>query len=475
VDPGSGWGAWSGIPTEYFVKPNGGSTDNKPNYGPPLFAPLVETSGTLPVQAWAGTTTSFASGFHVPSEFTLFYDDFNLQDGYDIQFRFAMANDTAVSGTNTLVWEVNKVQIEGVVPCLIPEPGTLALAGIGGLGCLLIVARRRRSRAASTARAVAGSTAVTIVLAAAAVGLLAAAPARAQTSWNFELSNGGWVRSGSTAPINQNIASANRWMWTGTTGALPVTGGTSPHWHVRSIPVQSSAASAAEFLTSATFSGLVATNTGFLPAQNARISIAHGFFFNGSGTNGRPITTGQLQYRLNDSGPWIGLPLDAFTDGGSVTGTNLIFGPSPFKSGSSSFQIVDQADFIAPTYLTPSGAAALPFVSGSAAAFLGSTPAWPGDYYVPSEAYLNADTGLPSIGITSLQLRFTNLSLAGTCDNEDGWNIRFVQVDFSEVTSGVPEPGTLVLGGSGLVAVALTAAIRRRRRHQRPSRPSDSP
>lgn len=335
--------------------------------------------------------------------------------------------------------------------------------------------RDAKQPASGWVRRVTGSTAVTIVATVVAIlcCALAAPPARAQTSWNFQLTNGGWLTSGTTRPVTQDIPSTYQWMWTGTTGTIPVTGGTSPHWHVRAVGVQYPVSSAATLLTSPTFSGLVPTTTGSVPAVNARISIAHDFFYT-TGTNGKPIATGQLQYQLNGSGTWVGLPLDAFNDGGLVTDPNIIFGFSPFRVDASTFRLVNQADFVAPTYVTPTGTAALPIVSGSAAAFLSSTPSWPGDYYVPSEAYLNGDTGL-TVGITSLQLRFVNLNLGGKCEHQDGWNIRFVQVDFAALGPPLPEPGTLALGATGLAGAVAAGAIRRRRRHQRASRPSDRP
>ena len=316
----------------------------------------------------------------------------------------------------------------------------------------------------SRARAVAGSTVVTIIVVIAAVAcVLAAAPAKAQSSWNFQSSNGGWTSTWD-GPWTPN---GYKWLWTGTTTPNPLTGGTSPHWHVLAQQVTESTPTA-YLLTSPVFSGL----SGTVPSQNARISIAHDFLLR-MGTGGSPITAGQLQYRLNGSGTWIGLPLAAFTSGSSVLIDDPVFGPSPFKSGTST-QFVNQTSYVAPTYVTPTGTAALPYISPGAAAFTGTTPGW-STGYVPSQAFLNANTGLPASGITSLELRFTNLNLASNCGVDDGWNVRFVQVDFDTGIPPVPEPGTLALGAVGLASLIATRALRRRRRHQRASSPSDSP
>ncbi|MFM9024575.1 MAG: PEP-CTERM sorting domain-containing protein [Planctomycetaceae bacterium] len=464
VDSGTGWSGWRGVPNAFFKDANNvDPPDNyKPNYGPPtqpLFGSLIDSSTTPAgtVLAWSGSTPAFDTGAHESSVLTLTYADFGLSQYDEIQFRFVMATNLATTGTNGVVWEINSVALDGVYEC--PEPETLALAGIGGLGCLLFVGRRRRRSRAP--RRTLGSTAVALVTVAVVAGLSAPAPAVAGATWNFQTTDGGWVRT-STSPFF--VPADNKWLWTGTySGTGTITGGTSPHWRIVAQGMQPPYSSAG-FLASPVFSGL----SGTVPAQNARISIAHQFLY-ATGTSGLPINTGQVQYRLNGSGTWLGLPLSAFTSGSSVLIDDPVFGPSPFKTGT----LVSQTAYLAPTYLTPSGSAALPHVSGSAAAFLGGSPSWPGNFYVPSQAFLNVTTGLSGTGISSLELRFTNLNLAGNCTQE-GWNVRFVQVDFDTSIPFVPEPSAVATGAGGLATLAATAALRRRR-HQRPSRPSDSP
>ncbi|MFM7108713.1 MAG: PEP-CTERM sorting domain-containing protein [Planctomycetaceae bacterium] len=318
---------------------------------------------------------------------------------------------------------------------------------------------------------------VTILVAAIACALAATVRADAVIPrWDFQTTSGSW-----TGSWDNTLAPADkRWIWTGTySGTAPITGGTSSHWHILAQGVGTGWSNQnAYYLTSPVFSGLVDSGTnGLVPAKNARISIAHNFLLR-MGTNGVPITTGQLEYQLNNSGTWVGLPLSAFTSGTSVlTDFNIDFGYSPFRTISGSLQFVDQVGYVAPNYVLPTGTAALHFGAPGGAAFTGTTAGW-STSYVPSQGFLNANTGLPSTGITDLQVRFTNLNLGTPCScgtYDDGWNIRFVQVDFASTVEGVPEPATIALGASGLAGMAGMAALRRRRRHQRASRPSDSP
>lgn len=464
---GTGWGDWQGIPIADWITSN-----HLPPAEATVFPPLLTSQASPPNLWWAFSGTNNAatnqdaaapgSGPHVRSAFDLPWAPYGLANGAEIQFRFLVGVDgTVPTQPETILWEVNQVQIDGVRVCVVPEPETLALAAVGGLGCLVFVGRRqRRSR---SARKLSRSAAATILLAAAVAGLFAAAPAEAATSWNFQTNDGGWTRTSASPFV---FPPDFRWTWTGTySGTLPITGGTSPHWRVVAMGIQPPF-SAGHFLTSPVFSGL----SGTIPAQNARISIAHEFNY-ATGTSGLPINTGQLQYSV-DGGPWLGLPLEAYTSGSSVLGIDPVFGPSPFASGTVPV-FVDQTEFLAPTYLTPVGTGSLAYVSPGAAAFLGTSPGWPGDFYVPSQTFLNANFGLPSTGISSLQLRFTNLNRAGNCTDE-GWNVRFVQVDFDTGIPPVPEPATIALGATALATVVAAGAIRRRG-HQRASRPSERP
>lgn len=449
-------GSWLGIRSDDFLATSGKIPPSYPNPPYPFIdQTLAPPTGTYAVDAWYETTTKFINGDHQDSQFTLDFPPYQFGPGDLIRFRFLVATQTPLSGTGSPVidWEINKVQIDGVDPAVVPEPGALVLAGIGGLGYLIVVSRRRRSRVVG---AVAGSTAVTVVVVFTIVCALAATPARAgpTTWWDFQQSSGNWTTS---AEGYGYINPDKYWMYTGTMASLPanMTGGTSPHWHVISQGV-SPTTRTAYYLTSP----VIAATGSAGPALGARISIAHDFLFP-SGTNGEPLTTGQVEFRFNESGPWVGLPLSAFTNGGSVFGDFPPYDPSPFNN-SGTLRYVNQSSFVAPNYLLPTGTAAFPFGDPGKAAFTGTTPGWP-TAYVPSQAFITASTGMPVDGITSLQVRFANLNLWSNCGcGTNSWNIRYVQVDFPDDTPipPVPEPGAIALGTIGLALLTGKAALR---------------
>ncbi|MFM8953627.1 MAG: PEP-CTERM sorting domain-containing protein [Planctomycetaceae bacterium] len=447
------WGNWRGIPSQSFVNTNSGTVPDNyvPSYGPPLFSPLIDSSGTTAVQAWAGTTVDFASGKHETSEFTLFYGDFGLQQGDEIEFRFVMATDQATSGTLALNWEVNKVQIDGVKFCVVPEPGTLALLGIGG--GLVVLARLRRT---PRGRVLGRSTVMGIVVAAAvaAVALALPSPAQADVLFDFQVNQNGNVPGVTWSGTYQgSVPLSNRWTYYNTGDK---------RWGVLAAGADGITAAKAAHLTSSTFSGIVDG----LPAQNARISLAHNFLLPPSGTGGpRPISLGQLQYQINNSGTWVGLPLDAFTSGGDLNVDDSVFGPSPFKNplyptGTTPLY-VDQTAFVAPTYVTSTTSPFIPYTAPGGASFVGQSTGW-SSLYVPSQAFLNINTGLAPQGITSMQLRLTNANLGGNCNNNEGWNVRMLSVEFDSVQPPVPEPTTLALALAGGGAACAARAFRRR-------------
>lgn len=449
-------GAWVGVPLQAFLDANTGTSGNVlPTYASPLPDPPFDTSQL----AWSGTTIDFTdSKKHEKSAFRFYVSGSNatLGVGDEIEFRFLMGPQLASAPPYDINWEINSVNIKGVTAC--PEPGALALAGIGGLGWLLVARRRRRWCPLPEVRTVCGSTAATVVVVVAIVCLLAAVPARAQTtSWNFQSTDGNWTTAGERLKQPPNAPAF--WNWnTASITASPA----KPRWHVTSEGVSRATAS------SYSITSPLLTTTGTV--KSARISIAHNFLFQ-TGTDVKPLYSGQFEYQLNDSGTWVGLPLSAFTSG-SVNAFNPVFGFSPFWSGTS-LQLVDQSTFLVPNYLTPTGSNALPFLDPGAAAFTGTSPGWT-TAYVPTQAFLSGTALVPAIGIQSLQLRFANLNYGAGCLPEDGWNVKFVQVDFSDVIDPVPEPATLSLTGLGLAALGAIAAGRRRA-YQRASRPSDSP
>ena len=448
IDSGSGWGGWQGVPKQYFVNFNGNPVPNSypPNYGPPgqtLFSPLITTAGT---SAWSETTLGFDTKDHQPSEFTLFFNDFGLANGNEIEFRFLMATDQPVSGTSALVWEVNSVKIDGVEPCVVPEPGALALAAIGVAGLLVVRSRRRAAW-----RKLGDSAAVAVVIAAVAVGcVLAARPAEADVLFDFKLTSGTWTKS----IVGDFVPATKQWEYK---TASP------KRWSVLASGVDNYLAATGNLLTSPSFSGL--TGSPAAPAVNARISIAHNFWLPAAAGGGPiPIAAGQIQYRLNGTGDWLALPAVAYTSGGSVNDPDLVFPPSPFANPLDPLDpfYVDQTAFVPPTYVPPTGpASSIPPLVNGGASFVGQSPGF-ASQYVPSQAFLNVDTGLVG-SISSLQLRLVQANLGASCPDGAGWNVRMVAVDFASTIDPVPEPTSIALAACG-GGLAVTAGVLRRRR-----------
>ena len=462
------FGPWLGIRSDDFDPTN----NNPPEHYRPLYAdppppfidstayPLPTPPGDWPVAAWDGATANFAQGQHKASNFTLDYFTGNplyypIVPGDFIQFRFLMG--TLVSSTAStpeMNWEITKVEIKGVVEC-VPEPGGIALAIAGG-GVLFLGAARRRLRwIASWQHSAAGGvvTAVAVV----AWVVFGTTAAKADQLFDFQLTSGSWTKS-----HDGFVPSSFRWTYFSSGSS------SDPRWSVKAMGVDGVNVATANHLTSPSINGLIDGE----PAVNARISLAHNFLLPPSGTGGpRPISLGQLSYRLNNSGTWIGLPLSAFTSGGNLNVDDPVFGPSPFKNELDPLDPfwVDQTAFVAPSYVTPSGTSALPWVAPGGASFVGQSTGW-ASLYVPSQAFLNINTGLPLSGITSLELRLTNANLGGNCNNNEGWNVRMVQVDFSSEQPPVPEPGTLALATIGGVGV-LAARARLRRKRSRVGSP----
>lgn len=449
-------GDWLGIRTSDFS-----STAGKipPSYANPP-APFIDTTSVpsgkpYGVEAWVGTTDKFDQGDHQISQFTLDFPPYPLGPGDEIQFRFLMG--TQVSSTKPQIdWEINRVQIDGVYEC--PEPAGIALALIGGLSCLLAGRVRRSCRNLVAARGMRRLVVGGIALACAGM-FVAASAVRAEVVYNFDLSNGGW-----TASTSGPVLASNRWTYAS---------GSSPnHWGMKASGVDSISVATGNILTSPTFSGIVDG----VPAKSARISLSHNFYLPPSGVGGpTPIATGQIEYRLNGAGAWIGLPLAAFTSGSSVLVDDPIFGPSPFKDplDPTKTRYVDQTAFVAATYLTPTGTSAVPILAPGGASFVGMSTGY-ATKYVPSQAFLDTATGLPSSGITSLAVRLVEANFGASCPTNAGWNARFVQVDFSSTDTPLPEPGTIVLCATGALSIFAARSFRKGL-HHRPSSPSVSP
>lgn len=139
-------GPWLGIRTADFVSTAGHVVPTYVSPQPPFISMTNEPPpGGYTVNAWDGYTTDFGDKDHEPSAFELDFGaggDYTFGIGDEIQFRFLMG--TLIPLTDLppeLVWELNSVQIKGVVPC--PEPGGIGLATVGVIAGLGWRARRR--------------------------------------------------------------------------------------------------------------------------------------------------------------------------------------------------------------------------------------------------------------------------------------------------------------------------------------------
>lgn len=153
----SGWGPWQGISgTAWYTYANNHVPPDDPN----VFPPLLSSSGTANLWlAFSGThnpgtdpDASSSTGQHVNSAFDIALAEYGLSEGSEIQFRFVVGVNTVFPTQSpetvvldTVLWEVNDVQIYGVKECVVPEPGTLALAGFGAAAAGGMCLRRRRA------------------------------------------------------------------------------------------------------------------------------------------------------------------------------------------------------------------------------------------------------------------------------------------------------------------------------------------
>lgn len=146
------WSLWTAVPNETSTTPHDGWYTDSGHDWPTASASSPLVAGP----AFEDKSTHYSGGGHLNSAFQLLWADYGtgggLFNGDMIQFRFALAQMPSPSlfgpASPTLVWEVNKFQIEGVH--VVPEPGSLAMAAsAAGLGLGGLVRRRSRSRRAT--------------------------------------------------------------------------------------------------------------------------------------------------------------------------------------------------------------------------------------------------------------------------------------------------------------------------------------
>ena len=433
VDKGLGWGNWLGVPTAVFKTSAGNIPPTYPTIGtlaPPLIPTAnypVSSSTAVNLQAWAGTTNDFRKGDHQPSEFTLDFLSFGLAPNNEIQFRFLMAPQTfstneqnEQNGTNgqRLNWEINKVQIDGVLQC--PEPGTLALAATGliaGLGCYV---RRRRLPLAL------GAVLQGALILAALTGLHESASADIISTFNFNLNNGGFTASPqgifTPPPINQ------RWTYrvAGPIAGVPqyLTGtSTQPTWNVLSSPVSGTSVATGNYLTSP----LIQITDPALDAFSLQIAHRYRLPANGSSL---PVDAGQITYSI-DGAAFLPIVPSSWKQSGAV---DALLQPyvTPSNWGS-----VAVPTFVPGVGSTPS----VYLLANGGASFTGETAGFDAGNFAGSET---ANIAFP-LGSSTIKFRFANVNLGNNCGINGGWDLAFVEARFI----AAPEPGGFALAAAG--------------------------
>lgn len=134
---------WAPVPAESYEATAGHILPN----ALPL-APLLGSGSN----SFTGSLGGPNEGKHVRSEFVLDWNAFSptLVNGDSIQFLFMVGvSGTTGLPTNSMVWELDRVQIDGVSIAPVPEPGSMALAATAAATGLVTALRRRRRRPAA--------------------------------------------------------------------------------------------------------------------------------------------------------------------------------------------------------------------------------------------------------------------------------------------------------------------------------------
>lgn len=313
----------------------------------------------------------------------------------------------------------------------LPEPGALALVGIGGLSALGWRLRRRAGWAGKAIRSTAAA-----VVGGAIVALLLVAPMQAApivddvpvADWNFASGTGGqgWTSQTFTSlSPNTPVTGSYYDYWLPSSAA-------SPYWHV----APTRGAYPPSWMVNCLTSPVIT-----VPADVDELNfvIRHRFTFPTDISSGKPIIVGELAWRAYDPKN-LNAPFQPFAPAVFATGTV----PAPFNA------LSPNPNWLANNY-TASTFGVPPLIAGGGG-WTGTSPGWVKQDFVMTQVTL--DGGL-NAG-QQFEFRFINAILGVQCNGSE-WDVSRVTV-----VGSLPEPGGMALATLGAGSAVIGLISRRR-------------